>query len=146
MNWKRQLLLPGLFISLVVQSQEYLYDYTFFANSRMSGNYFFSQTSATGLSSIKNQDNRLLVNETIFHTPGNALQLEYQNHKNGFWQATIFRQDLRGQDFFRKANFLSFWIYKPSATTQLKDLPAVRLMKRDSSFTNELSISAMEAN
>lgn len=146
MSFRLRLLLPGLFISLLAQSQEYLYNYSFFTNSRMSGNYFFSQTKATGSSSIENTNDKLLVNETIFHTPGNALELKYQNHKDGFWQANIFRQNLRGRDLFKKANFLSFWIYNSSATTQLKDLPVVRLMNKDSAFSNELSISTMKVN
>ncbi len=146
MNLKKQLLLPGLFISLLAHSQEYLYDYSFFTNSRMSGNYFFSQTKASGSSSIENENNRLLVNETFFHTPGNALQLKYRNHKDGFWQANIFRQDLRGQDFFKKSNFLSFWIYNASGATQSKDLPVIRLIKKDSTFSSELSISTTREN
>lgn len=146
MRFRLPLFLPGLFISLLVHSQEYLYDYSFFTNSRMSGNYFFSQTKASGSSSIENENNRLPVNETHFHTPGNALQLKYRNHKDGFWQANIFRQDLRGQDFFKKSNFLSFWIYNISGETQPKDLPVIRLIKKDSTFTNELSISAARAN
>ncbi len=146
MNLKRRLLLPFLFSSVFVQSQEHLYDYSFFRNSRMSGNYFFSQTKTTGSSSIRNENNKLLVNETIFHTPGNALQLEYQNHKNGIWQASVFRQEFRGQDFFKKANFLSFWIYNPSSTTQLNDLPIVHLMRKDSTLTNGLPISTIKVN
>jgi hypothetical protein len=146
MSVRLQLLLPGLFISLLVQSQEYLHDYSFFTNSRMSGNYFFSQTKATGSSSIENENNRLLVDETLFHTPGNSIRLQYRNQKDGSWQANIFRPDLRGQDFFKKSNFLSFWIYTASASTQTKDLPVIRLIKKDSTFTNEFSITAATEN
>jgi hypothetical protein len=137
-------LFTGLMLCIFCYAQEPLYDYSFFTNSRMSGNYFFSYTKASGSSSVKNEQHRLLVNETIFHTPGNSLQLEYKNGANASWDATVFRQEIRGQDFFKEANFLSFWIYNPAPATQQKDLPMVRLMKRDSSFTSEVQVTGLK--
>ena len=99
MKEKKRLVLPFLFISFLLQAQEHLYEYSFFMNSRMSRNYFFSETKTTGASSIRNENNRLPVIETIFHTPGNSLQLEYKNDKSGHWQTTIYRL-LSASSFF----------------------------------------------
>lgn len=146
MNFKNRLLLVSLFISLAVQAQEPLYDYTFFTNSRMTGNYFFSSVKSVAPSSVKNENQKLPVSETIFHTPGNALQLDYQNHEKGLWEAIVYKQQFRGQDNFKKANYFSFWIYNPSAATQPEDFPVFQLMKNDSTLSNKLIFGITEIN
>lgn len=112
----------------------------------MDGNYFFSYTNVVGPSSIKNENKKLPVSETIFHTPGNALQLEYRNHEDGLWQATVYRQQFRGQDHFKKANYFSFWIYNPSAKTKPEDFPSFQLMKKDSTLSNKLIFGTTEVS
>lgn len=122
-----------------VNAQEPLYDYTFFVNSRMESNYFFSSTKAIGPSYIKNESKKLPVSKANFHTPGNSLQLEYRNHEDGLWRVAVYRQQFRGQDHFKKANYLSFWIYNPSASTKSDDLPALQLMMKDSTLSNKFT-------
>ena len=68
-----------LLFSSAAYAQEHLYNFTFFTNSRMPGNYLFSKTSFQSPSFIKSDNYRLPVNENIFDTPGNSLQLEYVN-------------------------------------------------------------------
>ena len=89
-----------LLFSLVLNGQEYEYNYSFFTNSNMSGNYFSSRTSSKGGSSIKNIKERLPINEFTYHTPGNSLTLEYQNAPAGEWNAAVFYRDKRGMDHF----------------------------------------------
>ena len=137
---KTGILFLTLVISLGTLAQEHLYDYVFFANSRMKGDYFFSYTQASKPSTIKNTRNRLPVDQTIFHTPGNALQLEFENGKNGNWEAVVFKQQVRGQDHFTKVDQLSLWIYIASASTNEENLPVLRLMDKDSSLSNEFQI------
>jgi hypothetical protein len=141
MNVKKQLLLVCLSFSLFAQGQESLYDYVFFANSRMMGNYFFSATKVIAPSSVKNEDQKLPVSETIFHTPGNALQLDYKNHEKGLWSATVYKQQFRGQDHFKTAVYLSFWLYNPSPSTKSSDLPSLQLMRKDSTLSNRFSFT-----
>ena len=133
---RNRLLLSYLFISLVSTAQEYEYINSFFSNSAMAGNYFFSQTANSGGSIMKNSNGKLPVSETVFHTPGNALILQYKNAANGKWQATIYHQEKRGMDHFKKAEFLSFWIYSESP----EELPGVQLMNNDSSLTSVFTI------
>src|SRR6476620_11619330 len=101
--------LIALLFSYGAEAQEPLYDYSFFYNSRMPGSYFFSETKTSPTAHIKNVKGKLPVSNTFFHTPGNSLQLEYNNGAKGNWSAAIYRQQIRGQDHFKKANYLSFW-------------------------------------
>ena len=127
-------------MSLVSLAQEYEYTYSFFSNSAMAGDYFFSKTKSIGGSSIKNTNKKLPVSEIQFHTPGNALELEYKNAEGGNWDATIFRQEKRGMDHFKNAELLSFWIFNTSNA----DLPGIQLMKKDSSLTETYKITYSE--
>jgi len=102
---RNRLLLFCLFISLASTAQEYQYNYSLFLNSAMSGDYFFSKTKSSGGSIIKSVNDKIPVSETKFHTPGNALELTYKNTAGGNWNASIYRQEKRGMDHFRKAEF-----------------------------------------
>lgn len=135
-----------MLFSLVLNGQEYENNYSFFTNSNMSGNYFSSRTSGKGGSSIKNINERLPVNEFTYHTPGNSLTLEYQNAPAGEWSAAVFYREKRGMDHFKKANYLSFWLYKDFASSQLNELPRVYLMRRDSTLTNGIFLKPFKAN
>jgi hypothetical protein len=137
----KQLFLSGLICSASAHAQEHLYDYTFFTNSRITGNYFFSKTSFQSPSLIKNKNQRLPVSTTIFHTPGTALQLEYVNGKKGNWKAIIFRENLRGHDHFKPAEYLSFSMHVPLSHASLKNLPVCQLMLKDSSLSNKFNFA-----
>lgn len=130
-----RLLLYGLLLTTAVQAQEPLYDYVFFNNSPMPGYHLFSKTVFQSPSFIQNKEQQLPVNDRVFSTPGNSLVLDYVNGKGGNWQAIVYREELRGQDHFAKAKYLSFRVYNPSAQTTDDDFPQVQLMKRDSMLT-----------
>jgi hypothetical protein len=129
-----------LVISSVAEAQEHLYDYTFFTNSAMPGNYFYSKTSFNSPSFIKNVKYRLPVNEKFFNTPGNSLELEYVNGKNGTWSANIFTSELRGIDHFKPIRYFSFRIYTPVLCKQ-KELPILNLVFSDSSLSENMTFA-----
>ncbi len=135
--FRSRLLICFLFLFLFSRAQEYEYTYSIFSNSAMSGDYFFSKTSSSGNSSVKNINGKLPVSETLFHTPGNSLELTYENSKTGNWKATIYRQEKRGLDHFAPAAFLSFWIF----ITTPCELPTVQFMLKDSSLTSTFKIN-----
>jgi hypothetical protein len=135
-----------LFISCALSAQEHIYDYVFFANSRMQGNYFFSKTLSSNSSAISNDQNKLPVSNQNFFTPGNSLLLEYINGRNGQWQAIIYKDQLRGQDHFNQANFLSFWVFSLSAERIAKNLPFVQVMRKDSSLSKKISFAVRKIN
>lgn len=132
--------------SLYSLAQEYEYDYNFFTNSLMAGDHFYSVVEHSNGSFVVNRNFKIPVSATMFHTPGNALQLVYINAKNGHWQATVYHQAIRGQDKFKKATYLSFWIYPSTTDSILSDLPSVQLMKADSSLSNKIPIRAARPN
>ncbi len=111
----------------------------------MQGDYFFSQTTSSDGSTIKNADGRLPVSETVFHTPGNALRLQYHNVTGGDWEAAVYYSVKRGMDHFKSASFLSFWIYSDSEITSDIELPQLQFMRRDSSLFARLQYPAYES-
>jgi hypothetical protein len=133
---KNFLILSLLHLAFQANAQEHLYDYTFFTNSKIGGNYFYSSTSYTSPSFIKNKNERLPISSTTFHTPGTALQLEYVNGKNGNWKAAIFKNEIRGQDHFKPINVFSFSVYAQSPAT-LNALPCYQFIFRDSSLSDK---------
>jgi hypothetical protein len=127
---KRRLLLFALFSTIVSKAQEPVYDYTFFTNSRMGKTYFYSETSSES-SGLKNTGGKIRVSNAAFHTPGNSLELDYTNTHNGDWDATVWREQVRGQDHFKPARLLSAWIFV-AGETPAGALPALQLVMADS--------------
>jgi exo beta-1,2-glucooligosaccharide sophorohydrolase (non-reducing end) len=122
----KKLTLPVIFTigsAIACLAQEPLYDLTIFTNSRMEKNYFPSLVEVTAPSSITTIQSKLPVSTTVFHTPGNSLQLEYVNGKGGKWKTGIVRADLRGQDHFKKTGLFSFYVFVRSSKTLAGALP-----------------------
>lgn len=140
----KYLLFFCLVFSLPLLAQEHEYDYSFFTNSPIAGDYFFSKTASGGSSTIKNSNGKLPITETVFYTPGTALELQYQNAADGHWQACVYYNEKRGMDHFRKATFLSFWML-PASTTE-NDLPQIQLMAKDSSLSSPYQLTGSKAN
>lgn len=128
------MLLYFLLFAFAAQAQEPLQDYVFFANSRMSGNYYYTSTNFRGSSMIKNENQKLPVDENIFFTPGNSLRLEYTNGTDGNWSALLYRPEIRAQDHFKAAKYLSFHLYNTAGTNSAQ-LPAIQLMSADSTLS-----------
>ena len=140
---RNNLLIFFFLVSFGLFAQEYSYTFRFFQNSPMKGDYFFSKTISSGDSFIDNKQGKLPVSSTVFHTPGNSIELNYMNTKSGSWSASIYRQEIRGMDNFKAASHLSFWIFNPSDLTTVKDLPTIQLMRKDSSLTKKQYISEL---
>lgn len=132
---QHRLLFFFLVISAVGTAQEYEYNLSFFRNSPVEGNYFYSSVSSTGNAAIDNINGKLPVSEKVFHTPGNALKLQYRNAGNGKWEATISHVAIRGQDHFKKALFFSCWIYVTSPSVKAKDFPVIQFIMSDSTLS-----------
>jgi hypothetical protein len=125
-------------------AREPLYNYSFFHNSRMPGHYFY--TKVVGGTIVQHTRNKLPLSKVIFHTPGNSLRLAYTNQPGNQWQAMIYRQQIRGQDHFAAARYLSFWVLKSSETTGADDLPNVFLASKDSSISQTFQFEVKERN
>ena len=135
-------LVPAFLINFSwVVAQEPEYVQVFFANSRMTGNYFYSKTSYQSPSWIRNIQNKLPVTETYFFTPGNCLQLNYVNGQGSSWNALIIRPQWRGQTNLKVGNTLHIKLLITTAGTSPQDLPAIQIGKDDSIFSKPLSLS-----
>jgi exo beta-1,2-glucooligosaccharide sophorohydrolase (non-reducing end) len=142
---RKTLFLFCLCTSIMSGAQEYEYIYGFFNNSAMPGSCFFSRAKSSGGSTIKTVEGKLPVTESVFHTPGNALELQYRDIPGGEWSAVIFHPGKRGMDHFKKAAFLSLWMFSDSEITPENKLPQLRFMSRDSSLSACFNLPSLKA-
>jgi exo beta-1,2-glucooligosaccharide sophorohydrolase (non-reducing end) len=112
------------FYSALGMAQEPLYDRIFFENSPMAKSFFYSKTEYTSPSWVQNVSGKLPVSDSIFFTPGNALQLNYKSAMKGMWAVNIQFKEIRGQDNFSPATNLVFHLFVNSAT-EINELPQV---------------------
>ena len=126
MSRSTQLTALLLLFPITVFTQEPLYDRIFFENSPMKGSYFYSKTSYSNDSWVKNVSGKLPVSDSIFFTPGNSLLLNYVSTPNGKWQAQLLYKSIRGQDFFSSPSHLTLRMYVNSQTSAA-ELPSVGL-------------------
>ena len=103
---KLSVICAALMLPSLAGAVEKPYDYVFFDNSRMPGNYFYSRTDYRSPSFLKNSSSRLPVSDMCF-SPGNSLELTYVSAKGGAWTAEVQYAPVRGNDFFRKPEVLS---------------------------------------
>jgi exo beta-1,2-glucooligosaccharide sophorohydrolase (non-reducing end) len=127
-------------------SQEYQYAYSFFTNSAMRGDYFFSRTEAGGNSSVTNINDRLPCCDSLFHSPGNSLKISFVNSPGDYWLALIFQKSLRGMDHFKRAEILSFWVFSPEEDLSEDEMPVIKLVYSDKSFSYEINLPEIKSN
>ena len=133
-------LLPCIILCMNMKAQEPLHEKIFFANSLMKKNHFYSETTYTSPSWMKNESQKLPVTSTVFFTPGNALELNYTSADKGRWEAKIFYRQARGVDFFHPGTHLCFRLYIQSSKTAAADLPQVAIGNRKTGELSYLSI------
>ena len=137
-------------VYLPAVAQEPSYDHSFFINSRMPGNYFYSSTSYEGNSWIRNIQNKLPVSNTRFFTPGNSLELQYTNGTEGKWKAMIMKPEWRGQTNIKTGDTLYLKLLVGSTKTSTAELPNIQVAKSDTLLSNPLPlknyVSAISVN
>lgn len=135
------LILPFL-LTLISQTaflQEPSHDKVFFANSPMTGSYFYSEVEYTSPSWIKNISGKLPVSSKNF-TPPHSLEIQYSSAENGTWQARIIYNSIRGIDNFKPASHFVFWLLIASETT-VDDLPEIALSNHEEDPEKFLSLA-----
>ncbi len=136
-----------LFVLSCLQSnaQRLLYDKQFFVNSKINGNYFYSDANYQSPSWIKNINHKLPVDDKLFFTPGNSLQLDYIAANKGEWNAAIIYHDMRGVDAFTNATQLVFWLYIQTNTDK-NSLPLIALAEDSNNISPYLPIQHYISN
>ena len=132
-------LLTTLLLSASLQAVEKPYDYVFFENSLMKGDYFYSQAKYTSPSWIKNARHHLPVAGSVAFKPGNYLELTYVSAPSGDWYSEIQYCPVRGNDFFREPSTLSMQVQLRESMNAAA-LPNIAIRYADSTYTQYLNL------
>lgn len=136
---KIKLLLLASLCACGLHASEKDYDYVFFDNSRMEKNYFYSRADYQSPSWVEHSDHRLPVSSRAA-SPGNSLALTYRSAADGRWTAEVQHAPIRGNDFFRKGEVLSFLI-SSDAPLDVRTLPEVGIRLSDTTYTDYVRIA-----
>lgn len=106
------------------------YPEVIFDNSLVKGIYAKSKVEYQGQSWVENLNKHLLVSDTLFFTPGNALSLRYKSSPSGDWQVDLqySRQKLNYQ--VNQSDFLVFQVFLKTEHTRKQDLPKIGVKQR----------------
>ncbi len=115
------------------------YPEVIFDNSLVQGVYAKSKVDYTGQSWVENLNHHLLVSDTLFFTPGNALSLQYKSAVDGNWIVDLqyTRQKLNYK--VDHSDFLVFKVFLKTENTKEKDLPKIGI-QQGKSGTNFIDI------
>jgi exo beta-1,2-glucooligosaccharide sophorohydrolase (non-reducing end) len=113
------------------------YEHSFFDNSLMPDDYFYSTGKPSAPSTLELIHNHLPVNTKIFITPPNALQLSWQSAINGGWDAEIRVVNFRNRRIEFRGDTLYLWCYSQGGIAA-GDLPLVRLEDVGRNFSGPL--------
>lgn len=102
-----------------------------FDNSLVKGSYAKSRVQYAGASWVENVNGHLLVSDTLFFTPGNALSLRYLSETEGHWDVNIRYSRQKYHYRFSNTDFLSVRVYVKSEFTDLKDLPRLYISQKN---------------
>lgn len=129
----------AMFMAANLLAVEKPYDYVFFDNSRMAGNYFYSHAEYEGPSWVEHSAHKLPVSNVYF-SPGNALELTYLSNAQGSWEAEIQYAPLRGNNFFKPAEVLSLNFASKEAI-DVEALPQICIRYTDSTRTESVPLA-----
>src|SRR5690606_24462808 len=117
------------------------YPEVIFDNSLVQGVYAKSTVNYTGQSWVENLNNHLLVSDTLFFTPGNALSLQYQSSREGTWEVGLqySRQKLNYK--VDRDDYLVMKVFVKTDYTKKKDLPKIGIKQKDTQ-TDSLELAA----
>lgn len=107
------------------------YPEVIFDNSNISGSYAKSLVQYNGPSWAENLRGNLLVSDSVFFTPGNALSIRYRSGQAGDWTARLFYSQEKFNYNLNNAYVLSLKLYVQSGHTQVDDLPDVLVSQGD---------------
>lgn len=118
----------------LAQTPSAYYSHILFDNSLTTGQYFYGRAEATNTSTVVTVNGRLPVETKIFHTPPNALRLQWQSNPNGGWSAQIQRPGVRNLEAHYVGDTLLFWCYAEQAISAA-ELPLIQLTDASQGFS-----------
>lgn len=117
-----------------------------FDNSIVNGTYAKSTVNYSEKSWVENINKHLLVSDTIFFTPGNALSLKYLSSEKGYWETTINYNRLKYSYVPEQDEVLSLWLYVNSNSTKISDLPNIFILQALQRSSDTLNIEPYITN
>lgn len=141
----RRFYLFGLVLTSIVGIMKNGYADTYpevvFDNSLVKGVYAKSKVDYQGNAWVENLNHHLLVSDTLFFTPGNALSLRYKSASDGDWTADVqySRQKLNYQ--VERSDFLVLKLLVNSENTKETDLPKISIQQKGTE-TNQLELAS----
>ncbi len=135
----RAVVLAVLFTSFTAfpaaaQTPTIYYSHVLFDNSLTRDQYFYGRAQAENTSTLLTVNGRLPVETKIFHTPPNALRLQWQSNPNGGWSAQIQRPGVRNLAPQYLGDTLMFWVYAEQPV-RASDLPLIQLSDASRGFS-----------
>ncbi len=121
------------------------YPEVIFDNSLVKGVYAKSKVTYQGQSWVENLNSHLLVSDTLFFTPGNALSIQYKSAVAGDWAVDLLYNRQKLNYHVNQSDFLVFQIFVKSEQTERKDLPKIGVKQR-SSETDYLDLAPYVEN
>jgi hypothetical protein len=123
----------------LAQTPAAYYSHILFDNSLTSDQYFYGRGEATNTSTLVSVNGHLPVETKIFHTPPNALRLQWQSNPNGGWSAQIQRPGVRNLAPAYRGDTLMFWCYSEQPI-RAADLPLIQLSDASYGFSIPVKI------
>jgi exo beta-1,2-glucooligosaccharide sophorohydrolase (non-reducing end) len=122
-----------------IQTPSAYYSHILFDNSITADQYFYARAQAENTSTVLTVNGRLPVETRIFHTPPNALRLQWQSNPNGGWSAQIQRPGVRNLAGQYLGDTLMFWCYAEQPI-RAADLPLIQLTDASHGFSSPLKM------
>ena len=110
----------------LAQTPAAYYSHILFDNSLTPDQYFYGRGEATNTSTLALVNGRLPVETKLFHTPPDALRLQWQSNSNGGWSAQIQRPGVRNLAPAYRGDTLMLWCYSDQPI-RASDLPLIQL-------------------
>lgn len=107
-------------------AQSDYYRHVIFDNSQQLNFHWHSAAGASGPSELKSVGYRLPVDTTQFHTPPNALRLEWRSAPGGSWDAQAHVVNFPNRYPELSGDTLYLWVYAPEPIAAA-DLPGIVL-------------------
>jgi len=117
--------LPAMLVLSVSVLRAERYPEVVFDNSRVGGVYAGSRVNHSGNSWVENLNKHLLVSDTLFFTPGNALSLRYKSAPDGRWRVDLQYDRQKIDCRPERSDFLLLKLYVETGHTEKRDLPKI---------------------
>jgi hypothetical protein len=138
-------IVSALLVSPVADASTDYYRHTIFDNSITSDDYAFSGGRASAPSTLRLNNGRVPIENTVFLTPPNALVLDWESMPGGGWEAEINVVKFRNRPIEFLGDSLFIWCFSKKGISA-SSLPSIRLLDADENFSAALRMSTFSGD